>query len=301
MKIMVFGGAGFIGNHLCRALDDYEVISADNRSVRPGRELPMEIDKCEVDVKSPSQIRTTLEEHKPEVIYWFPAKQGYKADYANYARSNVVGVYALFEAIDRIKGYKPDKMILASSQAVYSPGELREEVDTPGPTSVYGLTKWQQETAFLWFCRERQIKWTALRYSIVLGSWQSTDSQESGILRNWYKAWKNNKAPQIYGDGRQMRDFIHVSDVTEANVKALTDLDGIYNVSGVNRNVLGVFDDFRSLTDCKSAKVLKKSVRPGGEFTLTSNGVKIQKHCGWFPKTPIKIQIKDFLDAAQSS
>lgn len=306
--VLIFGGAGFVGRYLFWELKrkGYDVLVVDDYTVEPF-ERPPSGSVIEADVRSPNAVREALKDYTPEIVYWFPARQGYRKDYSNFARTQVAASYGFFEALGKLPSYKPERIVLASSQAIYGPGKNVPESWDHHPQSTYGLSKLQQEEAFIHFCRElsvdgHDVTLVCMRYSIILGAGQSLDANESGLIRNWYHAWKKNRHPEIYGDGTQMRDFVHISDVTRANVLAgETPLPenpvAQFNIAGKAAKILQVFDVFQALTGCKDARVLHAPVRPGGEYTLWSGGRRASQLLEYEPTVGIEEQIRDFLDA----
>jgi UDP-glucose 4-epimerase len=303
MKVFIFGGAGFIGQALYRELihdSSLKVSIVDNGLIQPEVTLPSDASLFEVDVTRPVKMKKLLADHRPEIIYWLPAVQGYGPKYSKFGANNVGAVYTLFESIDSVVGYRPHRIILASSQAVYSPGENVSETWPMRPHSIYGYSKIQQEEAMRWFSFERGIDFVALRYSIVLGRGQALQASESGMLRNWYRAFKLNEPPEIYGTGRHVRDFVHITDVTKANVLALTMLCGVYNVAGFASNILSMCGLFRSASGCFEPNILGKDIRPGGEYSLTSDYHRIETEWGWCPTISLRDQVEDFFEFAES-
>jgi UDP-glucose 4-epimerase len=142
-----------------------------------------------------------------------------------------------------------------------------------------------------------QINLVSLRYSIILGGGQSLQSTESGLLRNFYHLWIAGGAPLVYGNGQQERDFIHIEDVTRANLLALSEETTIeiYNVAGFKATAHEVALHFHEVTGCAPPVILNKDVRPGGEYTLTSSGRKIEDSWRFSPELGIRQQVEDFI------
>ena len=298
--VLIFGGCGFMGRALLKRLAElgYNVTLFDNESVKPA-EKPYDFREFyHGDVSSFNDLQSIFQIVQPSIIYHFAAKQGYDSDWSNYAENNVQSAYLLFESIRNTQGYRPKRIILASSQAIYMPGMKVRESQIKIPPSVYGLTKLHQEMAFHHFGILLGIPVIALRYSIVLGPGQSLQSSESGLLRNWYHAWKKDKPPEVYGDGEQIRDFVHIDDVTDANVLAMTSRLGKYrsfNVGGFPQKIYQMALSFQQATGCKDPIVLNEELRPGGEYSLTSDSGLISKEWAWKPSKLPPTQIEDFV------
>ena len=302
MRVAIYGGAGFIGRPLARSLLEakHDVMIFDNLEVEPAEPIPKGAVFTKLNCRRKRPLKKSLWDHRPEVIFWLVAKQGYSNEWQNFGKNNVAAIYGLLEVIQRSEGWRPKKIILASSQAVYFPGEDVWTHDIRNPPSVYGFSKMQQEEAFLTLCNWLRLPSIALRYSIVLGQGQSMQSGESGILRNWFRAYKKRQSPIIYGHGEQVRDFVHVEDVTEANIKAMlyNGPDRIFNIHGFKASINEMASIFQEATNCLPPMASGSDVRPGGEFTLWSNGEETKKQLGWEPKLGLKTQVQDFLVSA---
>jgi len=205
--------------------------------------------------------RTTLERalNKVEIVFHQAAYQDYMPDYGKFFHANVVSTALLFEII-REKRLPVQKVIVASSQSVYGEGQYEcavhglilpearpvEQLDRgdwdvrcpdchsslvpvplveshPNPVGAYGISKYAQEVTALRLGKLLGIHTAALRYSIVQGQRQSFYNAYSGICRIFTRAFRSGKAPLIFEDGRQLRDYIHIGDVVAANLKVLDD------------------------------------------------------------------------------
>jgi dTDP-L-rhamnose 4-epimerase len=307
MRALVVGGAGFIGRPVCRCLLErgWDVHVADNLTIRPEAQLPAGAKISWVDVRYYSQLASALIMADPEVVVWLAARQGYADDWRNYEAVNVQPIYALAEAL---RGRAVRRVVLASSQAVYAPGTALREDAPKVPTSVYGLSKWQGEQAAEHFARNGGPPVIALRPSIVLGSGQATQSTESGVLRNWARAAMAGRAPEIYGTGEHVRDFVHVEDVAEAFAVA-SEIDEAasggasvpfraFNLGGWPRSLLGLASAFQEAWGVGPQPIiLGKDVRPGGEFSMTSDSTAARLALGWEPRLGIERQVTDFVGA----
>jgi nucleoside-diphosphate-sugar epimerase len=133
---------------------EHKVSVIDNESVTPAEKPNGYTAYYKRDVRDDKALLDAIETEMPDVIYWLAAKQGYGNDYSLFGDVNIGSAYRLFDAL-QIRPVK--QIILASSQAVYSPGRNVHEQWGTNPYSVYGITKLHQERAFVHFCQEMQI------------------------------------------------------------------------------------------------------------------------------------------------
>ena len=263
-KILVTGGAGFIGSHTVDELirRGHEVVVID--SLDPGAHAakPTYLNDAAQyawgDVGSPDIWTGAL----PGVtaVYHLAAKVGLgvsAAEVTDYVRANDLGTAVMLEALHR-SGFR-DRLILASSMVVYGEGRYRcseHGVVRPGPRprdrmrqgdfeppcpecgralspmavpedwpldprSTYAATKVHQEHLCAAWARDAGAAFLALRYHNVYGPRMPRDTPYAGVASVFRSALEAGRAPRVFEDGRQLRDFVHVSDVARANAMAL--------------------------------------------------------------------------------
>ena len=302
MNVIVFGGAGFVGRHLSRELikNGHDVIICDNLHIRPEGPIPSEAEFFKKDAGSVNQTAILFNRFRPEVVFWLVAHQGYRRGWAKYARTNIAAVYSLFEAINRINGYRPELIVHASSQAIYTPTVNAKEDSSARPFSIYGKTKIQQEDAFRLL--HGDIRVVGMRYSIILGAGQSLQTTETGVLRNWLFNAVQNKPPLVYGDGLQIRDFVHIEDVTRANIKAMEVVNSAFgkftnfNISGPAISIGELSKIFCKHFEGALPESTNSAIRPGGEYTLTSSSERAKEYLDWESTHTIEEMVRDFVE-----
>ena len=305
-RALVTGGAGLIGSHVADLLvgEGWKVRVLDNLEPNTHkRGKPVWINPAaefiEGDMRDRETIAAALDEI--DVVFHQAAYGGYMPEIAKYVHVNSLGTALMLEVI-RERKLPIQKVIVASSQAVYSEGagvcpkhglvfppvrpveQLRKgdwevhcpmcgAVTTSGPTpesapvggeTVYGLTKVDQEKLVLLWGKQMGIPTVALRYSCTYGPRQSIFNPYTGVIAIFCTRLLNNLAPVLYEDGGQTRDFSFVEDIARANLLAAeTDkLDGLPVNVGSGRGT-----PIREIAEQLCA-ALKIDIRPeiNGEF-----------------------------------
>jgi UDP-glucose 4-epimerase len=224
-KIVVTGGAGFIGSHICDELvaQGHQVWAADNLSTGNKKNLSSKINLAKVDLKDSKQIQQFIEEIKPEAIFHLAAQVNVRTSLESPlkdAKNNILGSINLFKAA----GKEGAKKIVYSSTggAVYGDPEKNpcQETDRIAPLCPYGVSKYSVEKYLEMYAKLFNFNWIVLRYANVYGPRQDPKG-EAGVVSIFTEQLLNNKQPYINGDGEQTRDFVYVKDVARANLKAL--------------------------------------------------------------------------------
>lgn len=223
MKMIVTGGAGFIGSHLAQSLlaDGVEVHVIDNLITGHSEYVPSAAAMHPLDIRSEEVKRLIVSLH-PDVVFHLAAQvdvQSSVSEPAYDASVNIAGTVNLLEAC-RLASV--NKFIFASSCAVYGDQRaamIREE--TPQrPISYYGLSKLAGEWYIELFHRLYGLNYTILRYANVYGPRQ-TSKGEAGVVSLFLDRLKSGQPLRIFGDGEQTRDFVYVKDVVAANIAAI--------------------------------------------------------------------------------
>ena len=178
---------------------------------------------------------------------------------------NITGTLNLLEAA-RANGVK--KVIYASSSSIYGDSETlpKKEYMIPNPLSPYAVSKIAGEYYMKVFHRLYGINTIILRYFNVYGPYQDPTSEYSGVIAKFITAFINKKPITVYGDGEQSRDFTYVDDVVESNIlTANTKVSGdVFNVAGGNRHTLNqMIKILKSIFKKDDYEVVYKDVRPG--------------------------------------
>ena len=280
MRVLVTGGAGFIGTHLVKKLNDagHDVISIDN-TIDEKKFLEQEylcLDIC--NYGHLTKLRSIIE--GVDIVYNLAAKKDLQASHDRviaYHNTNVVGSLNLLE-LCREAGVK--RFVFASSSAVYGDSELDsyEETSPTEPLSPYGLQKLTVEKYCKLYSKYYGLDTACLRYFNIFGP--GTEEGVVPILKNQHR---NNKFLTIFGSGENERDFVHVDDVINATILA-----GEYN-SEHNGDVFNVaYGECPSINDialaiCGTGGKINRLPKKAEAFSVRGNISKIKKNLDWRP------------------
>ncbi|SFU43917.1 NAD-dependent epimerase/dehydratase family protein [Alicyclobacillus macrosporangiidus] len=245
MKVLVTGGAGFIGSHIVDALIEHghEVAVVDNLSTGHARNLNPKASFYRVDVTDPAALRDVFEREQPAAVIHQAAQVSVAqsvAHPAEDARTNILGTLHVLECS---LACGAGKFVFASSAAVY--GEPQhvpiDEAHPTEPISPYGIAKRTCERYIEVLCQGTALRPVILRYANVYGPRQDA-SGEGGVIAIFADRIARGEPLHIHGDGRQTRDFVHVADVARANLVAATiPVAGTFNIgTGTETTVLEI-------------------------------------------------------------
>lgn len=235
MKVLVTGGAGFIGSHIVDALvsKKHQVVIADNLATGKISNVNAAATFRRCNISSPS-LNEIFDEFYFDYVFHLAAqinlRHSIKAP-ADDASDNIMGSLNVMENCVRTK---VKRMIFSSTGgAIYSPTETLPftENSLAKPESPYGLAKLTVERYLELYHKLHGLQHTVLRYSNVFGPRQDSKG-EAGVIAIFIQKALKNEDLTIFGDGKQTRDFVYVDDVVQANMLAMEqEMDGTYNVS----------------------------------------------------------------------
>jgi len=224
MRILVTGGAGFIGSHLVDRLieEGDKVIVIDNLSTGKKENLNPKAKFYKINICN-SKIAQVFKKEKPEIVFHLAAIPRVLISVENpfeTSRINILGTINIFKAsIDA----KVKRVIFASSSSVYGEQKelaLREDM-APNPISPYGLQKLTGEQFAKLFTNLYKMPIICLRFFNVFGPRIDFDSDYSLVIGKFLRLRKEKKPLTIFGSGEQTRGFSYIDDVVEANIKAM--------------------------------------------------------------------------------
>jgi len=345
-KILVTGGAGFIGSYLVDKLIElgYEVMVFDNLEPQvhgDGQKIPKYLNKeCEFikgDIRNRDELKKALKDR--EIIFHQAAAVGVGQsmyEINKYTEVNILGTSNLLDILAN-ENHRVEKLIIASSMSVYGEGkyscvncgvvypklrslsqlkkgewEMRcpfcnqkvqslptDEEKPLHPTSVYSISKRDQEEMCLTIGRAYRIPTVALRYFNVYGPRQALSNPYTGVAAIFSSRILNNHPPCIFEDGLQSRDFTHVSDIVRANLLAMENKKVDYEVFNVGTGrpltVLNIAEALiKSLSSSVDMNIVKK-YREGDIRHCYADISKIRDQLGFQPQVKFEKGISEFI------
>ena len=240
-NILITGSAGFIASHLIEELlkdKNNFIIGIDNfySGTKENLDFIKSIDSknkfqfIQADIRIFEEINKIIKDKEIEQIYHLAAIVSVQESILNPLLSNEVNVKGTLNILESAKLNSVKRVIFSSSAAVYGdePNQPKNEDSITKPISPYGYEKLMGEQYMKLYSELYGIETISLRYFNVYGERQSSTSDYSGVISIFESKFKENKIPNIYGNGDQYRDFVYVKDVALANIKAMNTL----NVSG---------------------------------------------------------------------
>lgn len=343
-RVLVTGGAGFIGSHTVDRLlslgHTVRVLDSLAERIHPhGRPdyLTDDVEFHRADVRDRDAMLRAM--RGVDVVYHLAAYQDYHTDFSTFLDTNATSTALIYELIVTEK-LPVERVVVASSQFVQGEGLYRapdgtaisptlrseeqlargewEFTDSEGaaleplwtgedhaaPANAYAISKYAQELQALRFGERYSIPSTALRYSIVQGSRQSFHNAYSGACRIFSLHYHFGRAPIVYEDGLQTRDFVNIHDVVDANIVAMEHPDAVWRVFNVGGGVRWRLIDFaRAVAQEFGHPELEPQV-PGlyrfGDTRHANSSIDRLRSLGWAPRRTVEDSIREYAEWLRS-
>ncbi|MFN3780877.1 MAG: NAD-dependent epimerase/dehydratase family protein [Candidatus Kapaibacteriota bacterium] len=288
MKILVTGGAGFIGSHIVDAyisLGHYVTV-VDNLSTGDISNVNPKAEFLQLDINDP-KISIIIENGNFDVINHHAAQIDVRIsvdDPVFDAQNNILGSLRLYNSAVRSK---VKKIIFASSGGtVYGEQQYypANEEHPLNPCSPYGISKLTNELYLSFFQKVYGIQFVAFRYSNVYGPRQNPNG-EAGVIAIFSSKLLKGVQPVIYGDGTATRDYVYITDVIRANVLSLNDkVNGIFNIStGVETDVNTIYKKLKEIIK-SDLDAIHGPAKPGEIQRSCLSYEKFHRLTGWEPE-----------------
>ncbi|MCA9465573.1 MAG: NAD-dependent epimerase/dehydratase family protein [Nitrospira sp.] len=295
-KILVTGGAGFIGSHLVDRLiqEGNEVVVVDNLSTGKRKHINKKAVFYKLDIQS-KRIDKVLRNERPLVVVHLAAQMNVRhstEDPQFDAQVNILGTINLLEHAVR---HGVRKVTFASSGgAVYGEQEVfpAPENHRTEPLSPYGISKLAGEKYLAYYANATGLRYVALRFANVYGPRQDSEG-EAGVVAIFTKKMLQGDQPIINGTGKQTRDFIYVDDVVESILVTLGEgVQGIFNVgTGQETSINDGYRILKGLTQ-STCKDLFGAAKKGEQYRSVLDVRKLRETFGWDPQVSFQEGLK---------
>jgi UDP-glucose 4-epimerase len=300
MKILVTGGAGFIGSNVVDAYIEkrYEVVVVDDLSSGKKENLNKKAKFYKLDICD-GALEEVFKEERIDIVNHHAAQVDVRKSIADPVFDARINIEGSLNILENCRKYKIQKIIFASSGGVIygECGSLPPNEDSPvSPLSPYGVSKYAVECYLFTYQKIYGLKYTALRYGNVYGPRQDPYG-EAGVVAIFSGKMLNNEETNIFGDGEQLRDYVYVGDVVKANILCLESGDNeIFNIgTGTSTSVNRLFSEMKELTGY-SKEAMYKPPRAGELIRSSLDVEKAAKKLGWKAEVSLKQGLKKTID-----
>ena len=294
MKVLVTGGAGFIGGHLVDALvaGGATVRVIDNFSTGRRENLAhhgADVEVIEGDICDPDAVGRAIE--GVELVYHEAAIPSVSRSVNDPVASNRANVGGTVQVLDAARRAGVRKLVYAESSSAYGDTEVLTKVETmtPMPLSPYAISKLAGEHYVTVFGRLYGFETVSLRYFNVFGPRQDPFSQYAAVIPLFITRVLRGERPTIYGDGGQSRDFTYIDNVVEGNILAATSGAGggeAFNIAcGDRLTVNGLLEAVNGILGA-SVTPVHAEPRPGDIRHSTADHGKARRILGFEPRVP---------------
>ncbi len=287
MRVFITGGAGFIGTHLCQKLAQiHDVTIYDNfsNSIQENfQSKPQKVSIISGDILDYQKLSSAMKNHN--IVIHLAAKIDVIDSIINPELTFETNVKGTQNVLDSCVLNGITKIIATSSAAIYqnvSDGVINEE-NKIEPLSPYGKSKLEMEKIIT----NSKIDSTILRLFNVYGS-----NSTAGVIVNFKENIQNNKPLTIFGDGKAIRDFVHVDDVINGMVLSISSKSGIFNIASGNGTSINDLAKLFIHLSGKKSEIIFKPARDAEIIHSVSDIHLAQKELGFFPQISLNDGLK---------
>jgi UDP-glucose 4-epimerase len=318
MTWMVTGGAGYIGAHIVRSLQEqgYGVVVLDDLSTGERRKVPADVPLVEASVLDAAIVEKALAEHGVTGVVHTAAKKAVGESVArplHYYRENVDGLLSLLEAMTSAG---TGRMVYSSSAATFGMPDSEQPLTEDHhcrPINPYGETKLIGEWLMHDVATAAGLDWVSLRYFNVAGAGRPDlgDTGVHNLIPMVFRALSHGDSPKVFGgdyptpDGSCIRDYVHVTDLADAHVAAVRRLEqgpvaAVYNVGrGEGVSVKEVIEAVRRVTGLAfDYEVVER--RPGDPARLVASAERIADDLGFTARLDLESMVRSAWEAWQA-
>jgi len=296
MKVLVTGGAGFIGSHLVDRLvqEGNQVIVIDNLSTGKRKQVNKKAQLYKMDIRS-KRIERVFRKERPLIVVHLAAQMNVRLSTEDPVFDAEVNILGTLNLLEHAVKHGVRKVSFASSGgAVYGEQEVfpAAESHRTDPLSPYGISKLAGEKYLAYYTNTTGLRHVVLRFGNVYGPRQEPEG-EAGVIAIFSKLMLEGGQPIINGTGKQTRDFVYVDDVVESIMVTIgEDIQGIFNVgTGQEATVNECYGIIKELTN-SSCKDLYGAAKKGEQFRSVLDVMKLRKGFDWDPQVSLPEGLK---------
>jgi len=300
MKVLVTGGAGFIGSHLVDRLvqEGHEVIIVDNLATGKRRNINRAARFYKLDIQS-WRLERVFRNERPNVVMHLAAQMDVRKSVEDPMFDAQVNILGTLNVLQQAVKHGVRKVVFSSSGgAIYGEQETcpAPESHITNPLSPYGLSKLCGEQYLSYFQRVSGLQVVSLRYANVYGPRQDPEG-EAGVVAIFIQKLLNNEQAVINGNGRQTRDFVFVENVVDANLGMMgQETKGTYNVgTGIETSVNDLFRMSIQHTG-STCKEVHGPAKKGEQVRSAIDSTKLRQELSWEPKTDLNEGLRKTVD-----
>jgi UDP-glucose 4-epimerase len=301
LKVLVTGGAGFIGSHVVDALieEGHKVLVVDNLSTGKKEHLNPEATFYQLDIRSP-ELEDVFRTEKPDLVNHHAAHVDVRRSVADPMFDADVNILGSLNLLECARQHGVESFIYASSGgAIYGePSYLPCDEQHPlNPICPYGVSKLTVESYLFVYAHTYGLRYVILRYPNVYGPRQDPTG-EAGVVAIFARQMARGEGVVINGSGEQERDFVYVDDVVSANLLSQEALGGqIYNLgTGIGTSINQLFASMKSLTRYAEEPVYGPP-KPGETFKIYLDATKARRELGWQPEVRLEQGLRDTISS----
>jgi len=291
-KVLVTGGAGFIGSHIVDMLinEGNEVVVVDDLSTGKERHLNKKAKFYKLDIQD-ANLEIVFQNERPDFVIHQAAQKDVRLSVSDPIYDAKVNILGTINLLQNCIKYKVKKVVFASTGgAIYGEQDVfpASETHPTRPISPYGIAKLVAEHYLYYYKAIYGLDYVSLRYSNVYGPRQDPHG-EAGVVAIFIQKMLDGEQPVINGDGKQTRDFVYAEDVAMANILALKSntSENIFNIgTGIETSINQLFNYLKEMIN-PAIDEKHGPAKDGEQRRSVIDYTKAEKFLNWKPQVPL--------------